>query len=77
MTSSVRWVYLTTAPDQLTAEMWQGLLWAEGCQVMIRVGDTASYLGVTPAPCRLMVPAGRLEEARVLLTERLGPDALI
>ena len=44
---------------------------------MIRVGDTASYLGVTPAPCRLMVPAGRLEEARVLLTERLGPDALI
>ena len=72
-----RWVYLTTAPDQTTAEMWEGLLRNEGVPVIVRAGDTASYLGVFTGPCRLMVLEERLEEAREVITERLGPEALI
>lgn len=68
--------YLTTAPDQLTAEMWQDLLRGEGIPVVIRASDTASYLGVSAAPCRLMVPAERLPEAQQTLEEHLGPEAI-
>ena len=73
----IKWVYLTTAPDQLTAEMWRGLIQGEGLPVMIRSGDTASYLGVTAAPCRLMVPAERLEEAQAFMREHLGWDSVV
>ena len=76
MTSRTRWVYLTTAPDQTTAEMWSELLRNEGVPAMVRAGDTASFMGVSSAPCRLMVPEERLAEARRLLEERLGPEAL-
>ena len=73
----IKWVYLTTAPDQLTAEMWRGLIQGEGLPVMIRSGDTASYLGVTAAPCRLMVPAECLEEAQAFMREHLGWDSVV
>lgn len=77
MARTIRWVYLTTAPDQLTAEMWQELLRNDGVPAMIRAGDTISFLGVSNAPCRLMVPEERLQEARRLLEEHLGPEALV
>lgn len=70
-------MYLTTAPDQTIAEMWERLLRNEGLPVMVRTGDTASYLGVFTGPCRLMVLEERLEEARAVVTEHLGPDALV
>ncbi|MFH1141683.1 MAG: DUF2007 domain-containing protein [Chloroflexota bacterium] len=76
MPSRPRLAYLTTAPGQLTAEMWQELLRSEGIPVVIRAGDTASYLGVSNAPCRLMVSEEHLAEARRLLEEQLGPEAL-
>ncbi len=76
MAAHPRLVYLTTAPDQLTAEMWQELLRGDGIPAVIRAGDTASYLGVSNAPCRMMVPQERLTEARRMLEEHLGPDAL-
>ena len=77
MPKRIKWVYLTTAPNQLTAEMWRGLIQGEGLPVMIRFGDTASYLGVTAAPCRLMVPANHLEEALAFVRERLGRDSVV
>jgi hypothetical protein len=77
MAKRIKWVYLTTAPDQLTAEMWRGLIQGEGLPVMIRPGDTASYLGVTAAPCRLMVPAESLEKALAFVRERLGRDSVV
>ncbi|MDP2726617.1 MAG: DUF2007 domain-containing protein, partial [Dehalococcoidia bacterium] len=76
MPAHLRLAYLTTAPDQLTAEMWQELLRSEGIPAVIRASDTASYLGVSSSPCRLMVPQERLPEARRLLEEHLGPEAL-
>lgn len=77
MAKRIKWVHLTTAPDQLTAEMWQDLIQGEGLPVMIRSGDTASYLGITAAPCRLMVPAEHLEEALAFVRERLGRDSVV
>ncbi|MCH7706102.1 MAG: DUF2007 domain-containing protein [Chloroflexi bacterium] len=77
MASHDRLVYLTTAPDQITAEMWRELLRGEDVTVIIRFGDTASYLGVTGAPCRMLVSEDRLEEARRVLEDQLGPDALV
>ena len=73
----MKWVLVDTAPNQLTAEMWRGLIQGEGLPVMIRFGDPASYLGVTAAPCRLMVPAERLEEAQAFMRERLGRDSVV
>lgn len=77
MASHDRLVYLTTAPDQITAEMWQELLRGENVTVVIRAGDTASFLGVTGVPCRMLVSEDTLEEARRVLEEQLGPDALV
>ena len=77
MASTIRWVYLTTAPDQLTAEMWQELLRNENVPAMVRAGDTASFMGVSSAPCQLMVLEEHLQEARRLLENRLGPEALV
>ncbi len=67
----MKWVYLTTAPDQLQAEMWRSLLEAEEVSALVRQGDTASYLGVSAYPCRIMVPEAEIERARVVMEERL------
>ena len=70
----MKWVYLTTAPDQLVAEMWLNLLRNEGVSAMIRPGDTMSnYMGVSTYPCRIMVHEDQVSEARELLEAQLGP----
>ena len=75
MPARTRWVYLTTAPDHVIAEMWQELLRNDGVLAIVRADIAPSHLGVG-IPCRLMVPEERLAEARNLLWERLGPEAL-
>jgi hypothetical protein len=67
----VRWVPLRTAPDQLAAEIWLGLLEAEHIPAMLAPGDVASFLGVSSIPCRLLVPEDLVPAAeRVLDGER-------
>ena len=67
------WVLLTTAPSLPIAEMWRELLAAEGIPALIRPGDAlTSYLGVTAYPCRIMVDAGKLEQARQVLNGGQG-----
>ena len=63
----MKWEYLTTAPDQLTAEIWQQLLQSEGIPVVIEPRDAISFLGVSPMPCRLMVPEGLVKEGLAIL----------
>lgn len=63
----MKWEYLTTAPDQLTAEIWQQLLQSEGIPVVIEPRDAISFLGVSSMPCRLMVPEGLVKEALAIL----------
>ncbi len=65
----MKWTYLATAPDQLTAEMWVELLQGEGIPARLKPEDAASFLGVSAMPCRLLVPEGRAEEAMAVLAQ--------
>lgn len=65
----MKWVCAATAPDQLVAEMWRELLVGQGIAAVVRSGDTASYLGVSAYPCRVLVRELDLDSAkRVLAT---------
>ncbi len=63
----MNWVVVATAPDQITAEVWVGLLKDAGLPAMVDPSDAPSFLGVSGTSCRVLVPAERLEEARDLL----------
>ena len=69
MPERVKWTVLTVAPDQLTAEMWRELLQQKGIPTEVNPGDTASFLGVSPLPCRLMVDERHLEQAQQVMEE--------
>ena len=71
-TRAPRWVPLRTAPDQLTAEIWRGLLEAEDIPSMLDPADAVSYLGVSAVPCRLLVPEELLQAAERVLGDELG-----
>ena len=58
------WVVFATAPDQLTAEMWQDLLAQARIKCQLRAGDTYGFLGVSATPVRLVAPQENAEEAR-------------
>jgi hypothetical protein len=70
----VNWVTLATAPDQLVAEMWRGLLLEEGVPAHVDSGDTSSFLGVSAIPCRLMVAEENVARAREVLEEWLQDE---
>lgn len=68
----MKWVTLVTAPDQLAAEMWSEFLNRRGVPTLVRPGDTASFLGVSAYPCRILVDDEYLDEALRILREDLG-----
>ena len=68
----MKWAYLAAGPDQLTAEMWRTLLRNEGIAAVIRPGDTASFMGVSSYPCRVLVRREQLADAREVLEGHLG-----
>lgn len=57
------WVVVRTAPDQLTAEIWRGLLEANGIPATLAPADAVSFMGVSAIPCRLLVPNTWVEAA--------------
>jgi hypothetical protein len=61
-------VTVATAPSRMIAEMWVNLLRNEGIPAMVEAKDVASlYGGGGMAPCRVMTPEERAEDAlRVL-----------
>ena len=63
----MKWVCAATAPDQLVAEMWRELLVGQGIAAVVRSGDTASYLGVSAYPCRVLVRERDLDRAKGVL----------
>lgn len=63
-----RWIVLRTAPSQLVAELWRELLQSEGVPATLAPEDAVSFLGLSPGPCRLLVPA----EARDLAERALA-----
>ncbi|HIF12268.1 MAG TPA: hypothetical protein EYQ82_04525 [Dehalococcoidia bacterium] len=60
----MNWVVFATAPDQLTAEMWQDLLSQANIRCQLRAGDTYGFLGVSASPVRLVTPQEDAEVAR-------------
>ncbi len=64
----MKWEVVTTAPDQLTAEMWQEILQNEGIPATIEPRDAISFLGPSSMPCRIMVPEGSVKEALAILS---------
>lgn len=72
MPEAKRWVLIATAPNQTIAELWRNRLEGEGIPAMIQAGDVTSFLGVSGAPCRLLVPHGYEEDARQLLAADPG-----
>jgi len=51
------WVALCTARDQLEAEMWRERLDSLAIPALVAPADVSAYLGLTPVPCRVLVPA--------------------
>jgi Putative prokaryotic signal transducing protein len=62
-----KWLLLTTAPDQLTAEIWKDILLQEGIPAVVNPEDAVSFLGVSAFPCRIMVAPGYLKQAQEIL----------
>ena len=58
------WIVFATAPDQLTAEMWQDLLSQANIRCQLKAGDTYGFLGVSASPVRLVTPQEDAEVAR-------------
>lgn len=63
------WVYLTTAPNQLVAELWCQLLSEAGIPARIDPEDMPLFpaLGLTSTGVRVQVPAGLVDTARLVL----------
>ena len=58
------WIVFATAPDQLTAEMWQDLLSQANIRCQLKAGDTYGFLGVSASPVGLVTPQEDAEVAR-------------
>jgi hypothetical protein len=74
MTEPKKWLLLTTAPDQLTAEIWRDILLQHGIPAMVNPGDAMSFMGVSSFPCRIMVAYGYRKRAQEILAS-LEPEA--
>jgi hypothetical protein len=74
MTKPERWLLLTTAPDQLTAEIWKDILLQQGIPAMVNPQDAISFMGVSSFPCRIMVAYGYRKRAQEILAS-LQPEA--
>jgi hypothetical protein len=61
-----RLVAVATAPSQLIAEMWRGMLQEEGIPAVVQTSDGYAYLGAL-SPCRVLVSAYQADAARSLL----------
>ncbi len=69
----VKWVVLTTAPNEWTAHIWQGILNEADITIVIRGGDVNPFLGSSPFPVRLLVREHQKDEALDVLQDQLGP----
>lgn len=66
------WESVLTTQGQLAAEMYCDILRREGIPAVTAPRDAVSFLGVSPLPCRVMVPRNLVEEARAVLSGYLG-----
>lgn len=69
MKESDRWATLTTAPDQMSAEMLIETLREAGIAARIAPGDVQSFLGVSNRPCRVLVERSQRDAAERTLRD--------
>ena len=72
MISNLKWEVFATAPDQLTAESWLGLVRNAGIECKLQPGDTVAFLGVSGLPTRIMARSDYVEIAVSVLNAYLG-----
>jgi hypothetical protein len=70
----MNWKVLTTAPDQLIAESWCGLIRSAGIDCKLQPGDAVGFMGVSVFPVRIMVDAPNIEAAQSVLDTYIAPD---
>jgi hypothetical protein len=71
----MNWKVLTTAPNQLIAESWCGLIRSAGIDCKLQSGDAVGFMGVSTFPVRIMVRASDVESAQSVLDSFIsGPD---
>jgi hypothetical protein len=71
----IQWTTVATAPDQLTAEMWQQLLHQESIPSMLAPHDAISFMGLSAIPVRIMVPVESATLAHEVLATVLDDPA--
>jgi hypothetical protein len=54
--------------------MWLGVLREHDIPAVISPGDTSSFMGISPFPCRLMIIGDYLKQAREIMND-LSPEA--
>lgn len=69
----MRWVRLTTAPNEPIGQSWVELLRKHGIPAYLRVETFSSLITGGSRPVWLMVPADRQEEGRALFEQLIGP----
>ncbi len=65
------WESVLTTQGQLEAEMYCDILRKEGIPAVTAPRDAVSFLGVSPFPCRVMVPKNLVGEAKAVLSSYL------
>ncbi len=73
MLRSMRWTPILTVPQQI-AEMFQDMLWKEGIVSRLEPADAVSFLGISPAPCRILVRPDQAAAARAYLADVTGEE---
>ena len=63
----MNWEVLTTAPNQLIAESWCGLIKSAGIDCKLQPKDAIGFMGVSVFPVRIMVGASDIESAQSVL----------
>ena len=72
MIPKLKWEVFATAPDQLTAESWLGLVQNAGIECKLQPSDTVAFLGVSGLPTRIMARSDYVEIALTILNAYLG-----
>jgi len=68
------WEVFATAPDQMIAESWCGLVRSAGIDCKLQPGDVISFIGVSVLPVRLMARSEDVESAVAVLKTYIGDD---
>ena len=69
----MKWVTLTTAPNEPIGQSWVALLANHGIPAHVEGNIIVTLVGGAGSPVRIMVPEDRMGEAETKLEELVGP----